>query len=737
MDPRIGDSVAGTRNPHQSPDGLKHAFKDWRKFQDGASLQESNLKSEEEWLVSDTMFTEVPESIFMKFMNMEGKSIKPNEPIGGCLLVFPSFLPPECQVSLLDRLINRDLSTPAHQTNLNLHYNIEHPPVGKSFLDYKKDFVPFVAKDPDAHPNLSMERAMKSKLRWITLGGQYDWTNKVYPDEAPPKFPEDIYQLLNEVFPIMKPQAAIVNFYSPGDTLSLHRDISEHVDRGLISISIGCEAMFMIGVDGKDGAGSRYQVLRLRSGDAVLMSGKSRYAWHGVPKIIPNTCPEFLHDWPGPCYPKWEGYMKTKRINLNLIPDSWLIYPAIPSAIDQRDVTGEYIQQFRSPRKIEITETDTDGIAANTTIGAWKARGVTEAFFHRAALAHQLVIYLQEIFFEAAFADAQTLDDYFAKYNKPIGHLHGFSMSLKDRFHAKGVDTTMGYVGWIGTFKGKKNTGKEKVFESGMVRELRNVSAVLYCKTSVSYTPMAVEAINNLIGYTWNTKNHNPACGGSSGGESALIGLKGSPAEASVKFLQHSMICMAFDRQQAGASKLVIKALLSQQPWLYDPLVNEIPWRDEQGQPILDLVNSNGGGQLFFGVMRNDGVVQPQPPVNRAFDIVVKTIEKLGNKAIDWSPSSHERGLALALKAWFYDGGNNVQDAFSLRGKHIASQLTCNYGGCKSEFTASQIVEVNVAKREYQRVFAILDSISSITGTGRPVDAAIIAAVAPFPSARL
>lgn len=87
----------------------------------------------------------------------------------------------------------------------------------------------------------------------------------------------------------------------------------------------------------------------------------------------------------------------------------------------------------------------------------------------------------------------------------------------------------MGYVGWIGTFEGKKETGKDKVFESEMIGELRSLGAILFCKTSVPHTLMSGETVNNIIGYTWNPKNRNLTCGGSSGGEGALIGLKGSP----------------------------------------------------------------------------------------------------------------------------------------------------------------------------------------------------------------
>ncbi len=134
---------------------------------------------------------------------------------------------------------------------------------------------------------------------------------------------------------------------------------------------------------------------------------------------------------------------------------------------------------------------------------------------------------LHEIFFDAAISDAQKLDDYYAEHKTPIGPLHGLPVSLKDQFHVRGVETTLGYLGWIGTFEGRHGTGKERVYESEMVRELRNLGAILYCKTSVPHTLMMGETINNIIGYTFNPKNRNLASGGSSGG--ALIGLKGSP----------------------------------------------------------------------------------------------------------------------------------------------------------------------------------------------------------------
>jgi alkylated DNA repair protein alkB family protein 1 len=261
------------------------------------------------------------------------------------------------QKSLLSRLLHRDLSDERHKTNLHLHYDVKYPTkfngVGEtepgsqipelgpasskqiealaeseghdsrsaqkaSFFSYSPTSdMKFCPKDPSIHRPLSISKFFNKSLRWITLGGQYDWTKKVYPGDKPPAFPSDIQNLLNGLFPNMKAQAAIVNLYSPGDTLSLHRDVSEEVDKGLVSISIGCDCLFVIGL-GKHPSDTL--TIRLRSGDGVYMSKEARFAWHGVPRILPNTCPESLRSWPAGTgeYEEWRDWMSNKRINLNV-----------------------------------------------------------------------------------------------------------------------------------------------------------------------------------------------------------------------------------------------------------------------------------------------------------------------------------------------------------------------------------------------------------------------------------
>ncbi|KAG6002585.1 hypothetical protein E4U21_002968 [Claviceps maximensis] len=299
------------------------------------------------------------------------------------LLIVPDLIPPEIQKTLLCRMLHRDLSNPKHQTNMHLHYTLPyreaesdtqgsstsadtqpHPSPRPSFFDLAPDSPSsssspsFLPKDPAIHKPLTAQQVLTRRLHWLTLGGQYDWTNRLYPDQEPPPFPADLSRFLETLFPETRAQAAIVNFYTPGDTMMMHRDVSEETDKGLISLSFGCDCLFMIAPSpptrnsdsGPDSnplqhqhpapethphqdqnqqpsttsdtpdQNKKYLLLRLRSGDAIYMTREARYAWHGVPKVIRGTCPEYLHKWPSENgqYTAWEGWMSNKRINLNV-----------------------------------------------------------------------------------------------------------------------------------------------------------------------------------------------------------------------------------------------------------------------------------------------------------------------------------------------------------------------------------------------------------------------------------
>lgn len=86
--------------------------------------------------------------------------------------------------------------------------------------------------------------------------------------------------------------------------------------------------------------------------------------------------------------------------------------------------------------------------------------------------------------FDLAFHTATYLDQYQKDTGRVKGPLHGLPVSLKDQFHVKGHDTTMGYVGWIGNFEGIDDPKKVHRVESQLVGELEGLGAVLFCKVS-------------------------------------------------------------------------------------------------------------------------------------------------------------------------------------------------------------------------------------------------------------
>ncbi|PYH40789.1 putative general amidase GmdA [Aspergillus saccharolyticus JOP 1030-1] len=471
--------------------------------------------------------------------------------------------------------------------------------------------------------------------------------------------------------------------------------------------------------------------------------------------------------------PPWQSMAAAKRQAIySAIPPEWRIEP-IPSADDQPDVTDAYIHQYLTPREIEITSSDAVTITDHTTTGAWSALEVTEAFCHRAALAHQLTNCLLEIFFADALASARELDAYYTAHRTPLGPLHGLPVSLKDQFHVRGVDTTLGYIGWINTHEGQTRLPPEtRIDESELVRELRNLGAVLFCKTSVATTLMAGETANNIIGYTWNPRDRRLSAGGSSGGEGALIAMRGSPAgfgtdiggsirvpaalngiyglRPSSGRMPYEGAANTMDGQNtilsvvgpmatsARALKLLFQAVLRQEPWSHDPLVVALPWREEMAQ------RASGEG-LSFAILQHDGMVRPHPPVRRALALVRKGLEDRGHRVIEWSPPSHATAKDIAvcslhnggfifappfplltkcqMQAYHLDGRTDVQTQFALSGEEQRPECFLQPS---EQRTATQVAALNVTKRNYQKSYmAYWNSTAKLTGTGRPVDAVI------------
>jgi amidase len=97
-----------------------------------------------------------------------------------------------------------------------------------------------------------------------------------------------------------------------------------------------------------------------------------------------------------------------------------------------------------------------------------------------------------------------------------------------------------------------------------------------------------------------------------------------------------------------GSLKLMIKSILTQKPWLQDPAVVDLPWREELSE--LSIAN---GDSLTFGFYSSDGVINPQPPVQRALEMVKTAIRHMGHHIVEWKPPSHAQATQFAVSDTF------------------------------------------------------------------------------------
>jgi amidase len=420
------------------------------------------------------------------------------------------------------------------------------------------------------------------------------------------------------------------------------------------------------------------------------------------------------------------------------IPQHWRISLEDRNrAKELRNLTGSFIESFLSKQEIAIIRLDSCALTLKLASRALKSLEVVEAYCKTAAIAHQINNCLHEIFFDQALERAAELDRYFEEHGKTAGLLHGLPISLKDQFHVKGVDTTMGYIGWIDTFEGHKDPERVHKVESQVVNELLSQGAIIYCKTSLPQTLMCGETINNLIGQTLNPINQGLSCGGSSGGEGALQALRGSSVGLGTDIGGSLRIPAAFcgiyslkpthDRlsyrnvantnpgqlnypssvgvmgTSIGSLKLVMSALLSTNPWLRDPAVVPMPWKLDIEKDTLARADSIGNATdkapLKLGILFNDGFMTPHPPIARGLSIVHKALAKAGHKAVDWSPPSHREAANIHLRFLQSDGGSDVHKQLDLSGEPLIPPLRKVFE-LKPPFSAIATQELSIQGRD-------------------------------------
>lgn len=290
---------------------------------------------------------------------------------------------------------------------------------------------------------------------------------------------------------------------------------------------------------------------------------------------------------------------------------------------------------------------------------------------------------LSETCFDRAIAMARARDEHLAETGQPIGPLHGLPISLKDNINVKSVDSTVGMA---------THVGDPAKADATLVEVLEAAGAVFYVKTNVPTAMMIAESVNNVFGRTLNPRNRRTTSGGSSGGESALIVMKGSPigvgsdiggslripaACTGIFTLRPSLgrfpvrNCRSgMPGQEAVPSvngplaptledvKLYSKSVIGGQPWLRDPKCLPIPWRD------VELPQ-----KLRIGVMWHDGIVQPTAPVTRALKHTVTKLKAAGHEIVEWDNFDQAEGARLLQRMFVADGGLTIKSQLDPTGE--------------------------------------------------------------------
>jgi DNA oxidative demethylase len=147
----------------------------------------------------------------------------------------------------------------------------------------------YVPRMPKSGKPMSVKMSNCGPLGWVTdeRGYRYQAT---HPETGKPwpKMPERIVAAWRELAGYTLPsEACLINFYGPEAKMGLHQDRDEaDFAAPVVSLSLGDSCLFRIG--GVTRSAPTHGI-RLASGDAVVLGGEARLAFHGVDRIMPGT----------------------------------------------------------------------------------------------------------------------------------------------------------------------------------------------------------------------------------------------------------------------------------------------------------------------------------------------------------------------------------------------------------------------------------------------------------------
>lgn len=235
---------------------------------------------------------------------------------------------------------------------------------------------------------------------------------------------------------------------------------------------------------------------------------------------------------------------------------------------------------------------------------------------------------------------------------------------------------------------------------------------------------MIAESVNNTFGRTVNPRNRQLTSGGSSGGEASLIALGGSclgvgtdiggsvriPAACTGIFTLRpsfgrfpTLKCRSGMAGQEAVQSvngpmartledLVLEArtVVGARPWLHDPRMLPLPWRE------ADVPEG-----LKIAVMWHDGMVVPTPPVTRALKETVEKLKTAGHEITEWDPKDQAQGLSLLGRMFVADGGLSIKKELDRTGEPIRPEMAA-YAAAK-DLTTYEMWQIHLERTDFQK----------------------------------
>lgn len=281
---------------------------------------------------------------------------------------------------------------------------------------------------------------------------------------------------------------------------------------------------------------------------------------------------------------------------------------------------------------------------------------------------------MTEILFESAIARAEELDrQRAANPSAPLPPLWGLPISLKDCFKVPGVDASIAMI-----YFAEKPSSEY----SALPKLLLDLGAVFHCKTNVPQTMMTADSDSNVFGRTMNPNNRALTAGGSSGGEGALIAMRGSvlgigsDIAGSIRIPSHcngtygfkpsaNIVPYAGQANPAAdglagivavagplatsfrSCRYLMQVVMTSEPWKYDMDCLHIPWLGLKGP---------SGRILRIGVIEDDGLFTPTPPQKRALKEAMDKLEKAGVELVNVQLPDLASDLAVAWACFGMEG---------------------------------------------------------------------------------